>query len=281
MIPRLQALGIQFVLVQDLVGKDGHVSFSRKSGEKENHEYCDFDRSAYSWARLTASRYAEALRLVRRIWPRRDGRLLRVLGFRPGKMFALMAGLGETAGGLLILLGLGGALGPVLIVLVMLVAIGAVHFTKGFFVTNGGWELNARIYRHCTRGCIRGYWDSTRWTTCSTSQFLTDHTQIWYALAAAAVIAATSISSCGGPPRRRRNAAWRPSPSMVPECSAPRWFAGCCAAALRCAFGTARPRAQALERTAHERSTIRSRRRRRAAGSPLSERRRERRQRPE
>jgi putative oxidoreductase len=61
------------------------------------------------------------------------------LGFRPGKMFALMAGLGETAGGFLTVLGLGGALGPVLIVLVMLVAIGAVHITKGFFVTNGGW----------------------------------------------------------------------------------------------------------------------------------------------
>lgn len=40
-------------------------------------------------------------------------------------------------------LGLGGALSPVLIILVMLVAIGSVHYDKGYFVTNGGWELNA------------------------------------------------------------------------------------------------------------------------------------------
>jgi len=65
------------------------------------------------------------------------------LGFRPGRVFAFFAGLGETGGGLLIALGLGGALGPALIVMVMLVAIFTVHISKGFFITNGGWELNA------------------------------------------------------------------------------------------------------------------------------------------
>ncbi len=54
-----------------------------------------------------------------------------------------MAGLGETVGGLLTALGLGGALGPVLIVVVMLVAIGSVHYNKGFFTAGGGWELPA------------------------------------------------------------------------------------------------------------------------------------------
>ncbi|HTU68693.1 MAG TPA: DoxX family membrane protein [Candidatus Baltobacteraceae bacterium] len=65
------------------------------------------------------------------------------LGFRPGRVFAFFAGLGEAGGGALIALGLGGALGPALVVVVMLVAIFTVHITKGFFITNGGWELNA------------------------------------------------------------------------------------------------------------------------------------------
>ncbi len=64
------------------------------------------------------------------------------LGFRPAKAFAAMAACGETIGGFLTVIGAGGALGPVLIVIVMLVAIGSVHYKKGFFVVNGGWELN-------------------------------------------------------------------------------------------------------------------------------------------
>ena len=65
------------------------------------------------------------------------------LGFKPGKLFAAAAGLGEVGSGLLIALGIGGALGPAVLVMVMLVAIATVHISKGFFVTNGGWELNA------------------------------------------------------------------------------------------------------------------------------------------
>lgn len=65
------------------------------------------------------------------------------IGFRPGRVFALFAGLGETVGGVLTVLGLAGALGPAAIVLVMLVAIFTVHISKGFFISNGGWELNS------------------------------------------------------------------------------------------------------------------------------------------
>jgi putative oxidoreductase len=64
------------------------------------------------------------------------------LGFRPGKLFAFAAGMGEFGGGLLTVLGLGGALGPAIIVMVMIVAILSVHLPKGFFITDGGWELN-------------------------------------------------------------------------------------------------------------------------------------------
>ena len=65
------------------------------------------------------------------------------LGFRPGKLFALLAGLGEIGSGILIAFGLGGAIGPALLVMVMIVAIVSVHLPKGFWVSNGGWELNA------------------------------------------------------------------------------------------------------------------------------------------
>lgn len=65
------------------------------------------------------------------------------LGFRPGSAFAVLSGLGETGGGVLTLLGLFNPVGPALIVMVMITAIGSVHITKGFFNSNGGWELNA------------------------------------------------------------------------------------------------------------------------------------------
>ncbi len=63
------------------------------------------------------------------------------LGFRPGALFALAAGLGEFGGGLLTALGLGGPIGPALIIMVMLVAILTVHLGHGFFVTKNGVEL--------------------------------------------------------------------------------------------------------------------------------------------
>jgi putative oxidoreductase len=65
------------------------------------------------------------------------------IGFRPGRVFAFFAGLAETGGGLLTALGFAGALGPATLVMVMLVAIFTVHISKGFFITNGGWELNS------------------------------------------------------------------------------------------------------------------------------------------
>lgn len=63
------------------------------------------------------------------------------LGFRPGHLFALAAGLTEFAGGLLVALGLFGPIGPALILSVMLVAIFTVHLGHGFFATGNGIEL--------------------------------------------------------------------------------------------------------------------------------------------
>lgn len=63
------------------------------------------------------------------------------LGFRPGRTFALAAGLAEFGGGLLLALGLLGPVGPALVVSVMLVAALAVHRSGGLFAATNGVEL--------------------------------------------------------------------------------------------------------------------------------------------
>jgi putative oxidoreductase len=66
---------------------------------------------------------------------------LESLGYRPGTIYALGAGLGEFLGGILVTLGFLSGIGPGLVILVMLVAILTIHISKGFFNENGGWEL--------------------------------------------------------------------------------------------------------------------------------------------
>ena len=63
------------------------------------------------------------------------------LGFRPGVLFALAAGLGELGGGLLTAAGFLGPVGPALITVVMLVAILTVHRANGFFASANGVEM--------------------------------------------------------------------------------------------------------------------------------------------
>ena len=63
------------------------------------------------------------------------------LGFRPGRLFALAAGLGEVVSGLLVALGFLGPVGPALMVLVMLVAMLTAHSGKGLFASSNGLEL--------------------------------------------------------------------------------------------------------------------------------------------
>jgi putative oxidoreductase len=114
------------------------------------------------------------------------------LGFRPAKQFAAAAALCETLGGFLTLIGAGGALGPVLIVIVMLTAIGSVHYTRGFFVSNGGWELNTAYIAAAIAVAFagNGAYSLDGWLGI---RFLTDHTQVAYAFAAAVVVAAINL----------------------------------------------------------------------------------------
>ncbi len=114
------------------------------------------------------------------------------LGFRPGKAFALMAGLGETTGGLLTLLGLAGAVGPALIVLVMLVAIGSVHYNKGFFAGGGGWELNSAYIAAALALGFAGFGAYSLDNVLGLS-FSADPVTAAYAFAAAVVAAALNL----------------------------------------------------------------------------------------
>ncbi len=67
---------------------------------------------------------------------------LESVGFRPGYRHALMAGLVEVGGGLLLALGAATPLGAALVASVMIVAAVIAHVKNGFFATSGGYEYN-------------------------------------------------------------------------------------------------------------------------------------------
>jgi putative oxidoreductase len=69
------------------------------------------------------------------------GRFFGSLGFRPGRRFATLAGLGELASGLLIALGFLGPVGPAIMLSVMIVAGISVHWRHGLFAVNNGIEV--------------------------------------------------------------------------------------------------------------------------------------------
>ena len=64
------------------------------------------------------------------------------MGFKPAWFWAALVAYGEFLGGVSVLLGLATPLGALLIVSSMTVAIAKVHWTKGFWLANGGYEFN-------------------------------------------------------------------------------------------------------------------------------------------
>ena len=69
------------------------------------------------------------------------GAFVESLGFRPGTRFAILLGLSEFLGGILLALGLLGPIGPAMMISVMVVAILTVHKGNGFFAVTNGSEL--------------------------------------------------------------------------------------------------------------------------------------------
>ncbi|HJZ49458.1 MAG TPA: DoxX family protein [Roseiflexaceae bacterium] len=62
------------------------------------------------------------------------------LGLRPAAAWAVLGGLGEFVGGLLVALGLLGPIGPLGIIGAMIMAIALAHWSKGLWGVNGGYE---------------------------------------------------------------------------------------------------------------------------------------------
>jgi putative oxidoreductase len=69
------------------------------------------------------------------------GGFLEKMGFRRGRSWAMVNGLSESMGGLLLMVGLLTPLGAAAIVGVMTVATVTVHLEKGVWSQNGGFEL--------------------------------------------------------------------------------------------------------------------------------------------
>jgi putative oxidoreductase len=72
---------------------------------------------------------------------RNTGGFFESIGFRPGLPFALLAGVGELGGGLLVTLGLFTPAAALLLSGVMASAIAGVHWSKGVWNQNGGYEF--------------------------------------------------------------------------------------------------------------------------------------------
>ena len=72
-------------------------------------------------------------------------KMLEQLGVRPARPMAILAGLAEFVGGILVMLGFLTPLAAVALIGVMIVAILTVHLRNGFFNSNGGYEFNLAL----------------------------------------------------------------------------------------------------------------------------------------
>ena len=82
-------------------------------------------------------------------WRRRHHRHRAVprgtLGIRPGRFWAILVGVGEFGGGVLIGIGYLTVLGAFLIIITMVVAISSAAGRHGFWAQHGGYEYNLLI----------------------------------------------------------------------------------------------------------------------------------------
>jgi putative oxidoreductase len=107
------------------------------------------------------------------------------VGFRPGRVLAAAAGLGETAGGLLLATGLFGPVGPALILSVMIVA-SSLHWNNGLFATANGVELPLLYGAAAVALALTGHGGNSLDTLFGIAGFWTPEV-IWTALAIGAI----------------------------------------------------------------------------------------------
>jgi putative oxidoreductase len=75
--------------------------------------------------------------------PEGTGQFFESVGIRPGRRMAVAAGATEVTGGALLAAGLATPVAAASLIGVMLTAIKSVHWSKGPWVTSGGYEYNA------------------------------------------------------------------------------------------------------------------------------------------
>lgn len=92
--------------------------------------------------------------------PEGTGGFFESLGLKPGKPLALAAGASEFFGGILVALGLLTPVGALVITSTMVVAIITVHWSKGIWSTDGGYEFNLLIVAvvFALSGIGAGHW---------------------------------------------------------------------------------------------------------------------------
>ena len=78
------------------------------------------------------------------------------LGFRPGRLFAALAGVTETFSGLLFALGFLEPLAAMGIMSVMIVAIGSVHWGNGLFAGDQRRRGAAALFNSGSGSCVDG-----------------------------------------------------------------------------------------------------------------------------
>lgn len=74
------------------------------------------------------------------------GQFFGSVGLNPGYLMALLAGLAEFFGGLALVAGLLVRPAAAALALAMLIAIFAVHWSKGFFASSGGYEYALALF---------------------------------------------------------------------------------------------------------------------------------------
>lgn len=74
------------------------------------------------------------------------GQFFGSIGLNPGYLMALLAGAAESFGGLALVVGLLVRPAAAALAFAMLVAIFAVHFSKGFFLDKGGYEYALALF---------------------------------------------------------------------------------------------------------------------------------------
>lgn len=133
--------------------------------------------------------------------PRKTASYLRSLGFRPAELFAIILGLVELIGGLLITFGFLGAIGPALIIVVMLVATCAVHLENGFSIAKNGWELCASYVGACLVFSVSGFGKYSLDEAIGLTN-LSGGNIAWCSIAIAGILALLSLAARCRTPRR-------------------------------------------------------------------------------